>query len=200
MLNSFKNIFNSPLSDQEYEYLDYQEEDSQKSVSFTLSNNVESILQKGDEFYQQGQSDEALTYYRQAIELDNKSAPAHQKLAMALQKQGNLPEAMIHYRKAIVLNNDHSDEGENEKITSANLQLPDFEVKLQKYTQISKAYTSIDSPDGHISNSSLTETIQPNSTNVENKNKPIFLSAKKGDSTIKKRSSRNICTTGSSLW
>ena len=179
MLNSFKNIFNPPLSDQEYEYLDYQEEDSQKSVSFTLSNNVESILQKGDEFYQQGQLDEALTYYRQAIELNNKSAPAHQKLAMALQKQGNLPEAMIHYRKAIVLNNDHSDEGENEKIASANLQLPDFEANLQKYTQISKAYTSIDSPNEHISNSSLTETIQPNSTNVENKNKPIFLSAKK---------------------
>ncbi len=132
MLNQFKNIFSSPLSNQE-------DISHQKKGSYTLKNSIlaESLkfqIQEGDKLYHRGELEQALIYYDRAVEIDGNSAQAHQKLAMALQKQGNLPQAMIHYRKAIVLNN--ARENFEEKKQSVELQVKNFEQDLKKSTQI----------------------------------------------------------------
>ncbi|MGK7936897.1 MAG: tetratricopeptide repeat protein, partial [Xenococcaceae cyanobacterium] len=145
MLNQFKNILSSSLSNQEE--MNNQEQDIDTSKDSVPTKTVESQLQLGDKLYHQGELEQALSYYRRAIEIDDKSTQAHQKLAMALQKSGNLPEAMIHYRKAIVLNNSRENIKEEKKSLSPDFPGKIFEQDLDRYTQINKSsFLSISSP------------------------------------------------------
>lgn len=51
----------------------------------------------------EGRTDEAMTYYRRAIEVDPDYADAHYNLAILLQTKGNTDEAIHHYRSALEL-------------------------------------------------------------------------------------------------
>ena len=57
----------------------------------------------GNALHHQGQLDEAIACYRQAIELDPKLAVAHNNLGVALKQQGRLDEAIAEGRQAIEL-------------------------------------------------------------------------------------------------
>lgn len=61
------------------------------------------LLQQGTSLLQQGRLDEAITTYREALQLEPNSVEAHQHLAQALSSQGNLEEAAVCYRRAIEL-------------------------------------------------------------------------------------------------
>ena len=104
MFNPFTNIFSSPSSNQE-DVSDRQKDGIHVPENSVGSKTVESLIEEGERLDNQGELDRALSYYQQAVEQDENSAQAHQKLATAWQKRGNLPQAMIHYRKTIVLNN-----------------------------------------------------------------------------------------------
>ncbi|MDJ0633428.1 MAG: tetratricopeptide repeat protein [Xenococcaceae cyanobacterium MO_188.B29] len=145
MLNQFKNILSSSLPNQEE--INNQEQDIDTSKDSVPTKTVESQLQLGDKLYHRGELEQALSYYRRAIEIDGNSTQAHQKLAMALQKSGNLPEAMIHYRKAIVLNNSRENIKEEKKSLSPDFQGKIFEQDLSRYTQVNQSnFLSISSP------------------------------------------------------
>lgn len=61
-------------------------------------------LKLADTLKQQGQIEESITCYRNAISSDPNLSGAYQSLADALKKQGNMREATPYYRKAIELN------------------------------------------------------------------------------------------------
>ena len=139
MLNQFKHIFSSPLPTQED--VIPQKKDSRIPEHSVADQAVEFSIQEGDKLYNRGQLERALIYYRQAVEQDQNSAQAHQKLAMALQKRGDLPQAMIHYRKAIVLNNAYENFIEEKK--SVELPRTNLEHGIKKYPQISESSSSL---------------------------------------------------------
>jgi tetratricopeptide (TPR) repeat protein/glycosyltransferase involved in cell wall biosynthesis len=58
---------------------------------------------QGVKLEKQGQVDKAIACYRQAVEIDDRSAQAHQILAIALRKQGELTAANFHYRQAVAI-------------------------------------------------------------------------------------------------
>lgn len=134
MLNQFKQIFSSPLSNQE-NVID-RRKDNGLSENPERAKTAEFLIQEGDKLYDRGQLEQSLSYCQQTLEQDRNSAQAHKKLAMALQKRGDLSQAMIHYRKAIVLNNAHDNLAEEEK--SVELREKNFEQDLQKYAQITE--------------------------------------------------------------
>jgi tetratricopeptide (TPR) repeat protein/GT2 family glycosyltransferase len=61
-------------------------------------------IDKGDRVWEQGNLDEAIACYRQAIKLAPRLVEAHHKIALALKQQGNLEESSKYYRQAIALN------------------------------------------------------------------------------------------------
>ena len=134
MLNHFKNLFSSPLSNQAN--VKPQKQDSHVAEDFRGTESKEFLIQEGAKLDRQGELEQALSYDQQALEQDRNSAQAHKKLAMALQKRGDLSQAMIHYRKAIVLNNAHDNLAEEKK--SVELREKNFEQDLQKYAQITE--------------------------------------------------------------
>jgi tetratricopeptide (TPR) repeat protein/glycosyltransferase involved in cell wall biosynthesis len=58
---------------------------------------------QGVKLEKQGQLEQAIVCYRQAVEIDERSAQAHQILAIALRKQGELTAANFHYRQAVAI-------------------------------------------------------------------------------------------------
>lgn len=120
------------------EDINYQQQSSHITGNPVLAERtVGCQIQSGDRLYYQGELEQALVHYRQAIELDSNSAQAHQKIAMALQKQGNLPEAMMHYRKAIVLN--QAQESFTPKEKKLSVELHSDARDTSKHTQIAQS-------------------------------------------------------------
>jgi len=57
----------------------------------------------------QGRLDEALTQYRQALEVQPRYADAHNNMAIILVGQGRFDEARVHYQKALAINPDSAE-------------------------------------------------------------------------------------------
>lgn len=60
------------------------------------------------EYLQQGENERALLHLRKAIELDDKSAEAHNLMAILLERESDPKKADKHYRRAISLREDYS--------------------------------------------------------------------------------------------
>jgi len=58
-------------------------------------------------FADQGRLEEAILQYREAVQVDDRSAEARNNLGLALAAQGKLDEAITHYREAIRLRNNY---------------------------------------------------------------------------------------------
>ena len=74
----------------------------QKSLREPLT--AELYIQRGHRLREKGQGNDAITSYRNALELEPNSAIASKALAVALKEQGKLAEAVIYYRQAIAIN------------------------------------------------------------------------------------------------
>jgi protein O-mannosyl-transferase len=55
----------------------------------------------GDVFSRQGQTDEAIAYFRTALAINPNYVQAHNNLGMALSRTGRVDEAIVHFRKAL---------------------------------------------------------------------------------------------------
>ena len=62
---------------------------------------AEALKNKGNDLMTKGQIDEALKYYRQAIEVDPSYANPYNNIGMILEKKGQHDNAAIYYKKAI---------------------------------------------------------------------------------------------------
>jgi tetratricopeptide (TPR) repeat protein len=71
------------------------------------------ILQKGIIFHQSGQTDEAIYWYRKALEINPENTIAHSNIGAALQSTGQLEEAARSYQKAIDSNPDYAEAHNN---------------------------------------------------------------------------------------
>ncbi|MDJ0632868.1 MAG: tetratricopeptide repeat protein [Xenococcaceae cyanobacterium MO_188.B29] len=103
MIEQFKNLFSSPLTNQED--LSTSPLESYLPEKLVLAETAKTLIQAGEQLEKQGELEQALSYYHQAVEREPNSAQAHEKLARAWQKRGDFPQAMLHYRQAIALNN-----------------------------------------------------------------------------------------------
>ncbi len=113
MLNSLKSPLDRPSSSEvsNNEQLVIQpkpteNQDDPALVKVPLNPNVDrpDVIQQGDRAWKKGQLDEAIAFYRQAIQLAPNSAKVYHKIALLLKQQGNLEKASQYYRKAILLN------------------------------------------------------------------------------------------------
>ncbi|HEY9629584.1 MAG TPA: tetratricopeptide repeat protein [Coleofasciculaceae cyanobacterium] len=68
-----------------------------------LTLEVSELLAEGQALSRQGQSQEAIAYYRRAVHLKPTLGQAHQLLAEALSQQGDFAESALYYRQAIEL-------------------------------------------------------------------------------------------------
>ena len=82
-------------------------DDSVAVTAITVSSAVQADAKKlnlqGEAAYQAGNLDQAIDYFRQAIELDNSFGKAYGNLGLAYQKAGNTAESIWANRKAIAL-------------------------------------------------------------------------------------------------
>ena len=72
-------------------------------VSSAVQGDAKKLNLKGEAAYQAGNLDQAIDYFRQAIELDNSFGKAYGNLGLAYQKAGNTAESIWANRKAIAL-------------------------------------------------------------------------------------------------
>ena len=72
-------------------------------VSYAVQGDAKKLNLKGEAAYQAGNLDQAIDYFRQAIELDNSFGKAYGNLGLAYQKAGNTAESIWANRKAIAL-------------------------------------------------------------------------------------------------
>ncbi|NNA98272.1 tetratricopeptide repeat protein [Pseudomonas gessardii] len=72
-------------------------------VSSAVQGDAKKLNLKGEAAYQAGNLDQAIDYFRQAIELDNAFGKAYGNLGLAYQKAGNTAESIWANRKAIAL-------------------------------------------------------------------------------------------------
>ena len=73
------------------------------AVSSSVQADAKKLNLKGEAAYQAGNLDQAIDYFRQAIELDNSFGKAYGNLGLAYQKAGNTAESIWANRKAIAL-------------------------------------------------------------------------------------------------
>ena len=64
---------------------------------------------RGLDYQQQGQLEQAIVQYQQAIQLDPKATAIHNNLGNAYSKQGQLEQAIAQYQQAIQLDPKHAD-------------------------------------------------------------------------------------------
>jgi tetratricopeptide (TPR) repeat protein len=67
----------------------------------------------GAALFSQGQVDQAMAHYREALRLQPDCAGAHNNLGVALAKQGQVDQAMAHYREALRLQPDYAEAHNN---------------------------------------------------------------------------------------
>lgn len=72
-------------------------------VSSAVQGDAKKLNLKGEAAYQAGNLDQAIDYFRQAIELDNSFGKAYGNLGLAYQKAGSTAESIWANRKAIAL-------------------------------------------------------------------------------------------------
>ncbi|MGC6371067.1 tetratricopeptide repeat protein [Pseudomonas sp. K2I15] len=72
-------------------------------VSSASQSDAKKLNIKGEAAYQAGNLDQAIAYFRQAIDLDNAFGKAYGNLGLAYQKAGNTAESIWANRKAIAL-------------------------------------------------------------------------------------------------
>lgn len=72
-------------------------------VSSSVQADAKKLNLKGEAAYQAGNLDQAIEFFRQAIELDNSFGKAYGNLGLAYQKAGNTAESIWANRKAIAL-------------------------------------------------------------------------------------------------
>ncbi len=73
------------------------------TVSSSVQADAKKLNLKGEAAYQAGNLDQAIDFFRQAIELDNSFGKAYGNLGLAYQKAGNTAESIWANRKAIAL-------------------------------------------------------------------------------------------------
>ena len=83
--------------------LDDKVEVAAVAVSSSAQADAKSLNRKGEEAYHAGNLQQAIDFYRQAIELNNGYGQAYSNLGLAYQKAGNTAESIWANRKAIAL-------------------------------------------------------------------------------------------------
>ena len=84
MIEQFKNIFSSPLSN--HKDLSTRPLESHLPEKLVRAETAETLIQSGEQLEKRGELEQALSYYHQAVEREPNSAQAHEKLARAWQK------------------------------------------------------------------------------------------------------------------
>lgn len=74
-------------------------------VNKLRSISAQQYIDSGNKLLTQGEKEEAVACYHQALQIDPNSAQASQHLAVALKQQGKLKEAIDYYRRAINVSN-----------------------------------------------------------------------------------------------
>jgi anaerobic magnesium-protoporphyrin IX monomethyl ester cyclase len=75
--------------------------------------NAEEALQKGVSSHQAGQLDEAIHWYKKALQINSKNAVALSNMGFALQTTGKIEEAVASYQKAIAIKPDYAEAHSN---------------------------------------------------------------------------------------
>lgn len=84
-------------------YLDASTQVAARSVSATESGDARGLNKSGEAAYHAGNLDQAIDFYRQAIDIDASYGQAYSNLGLAYQKAGRTAEAIWANRKAIAL-------------------------------------------------------------------------------------------------
>ncbi|MFO1433521.1 MAG: tetratricopeptide repeat protein [Candidatus Competibacteraceae bacterium] len=112
-------------------------EDHLKSLQATAPDDSQVQIAAGNLAVYQGETQDAIEHYRQAIASNPNIAEAHYRLGIVYQQEGRRPEALTHYQQALNL------------ADPAPLlylgQLASLYIKLKDYDQAEKIYRKIDS-------------------------------------------------------
>ncbi|MCC0176869.1 tetratricopeptide repeat protein [Waterburya agarophytonicola K14] len=137
ILSPENSIFSTDRDYLKQQYLESSNKVYNLDVSTDLAQ-IEAKVWQGIKLEQEDKLAEAIEHYRQAVELNSKSAVAHHILAIALKKQGNLTEADRYHRLALSLGQDNDleqDQGDREQ-KSISLTRSNSSIVLPKITSI----------------------------------------------------------------
>jgi len=93
------------------------------SDSFSLPQNEKEIFLQGNDFYRQKQYDQAITAYKQLVDMGYEGTSLYYNLGNAYYRQGEIGHAILYYEKALKLS--PGDEEIKHNLTLANLKTID---------------------------------------------------------------------------